>query len=146
MNHFLTPNNGTPNSAYAAVLATAVRLLICGAIVCKTTGPISAGEGRVDVKADADGLMVSENGKPVLYYQRKTKSLDGEFARAHYIHPLYDLDGRAITEDFPADHRHHRGVFWAWHQVWVGDRKIGDPWTTKDFAWGRAESGCAIVG
>lgn len=30
-----------------------------------------------------------------------------------------------ITEDFPSDHGHHRGVFWAWHQVLVGDKVLG---------------------
>ena len=28
----------------------------------------------------------------------------------------------------PADHRHQRGLFWAWHQVWIGEERIGDPW------------------
>ena len=50
-----------------------------------------------------------------------------------------DLDGNVITEDFPADHGHHRGVFWAWHQVVVdvaGQRKsLGDAWLCQDFEW-----------
>ena len=40
-----------------------------------------------------------------------------------------------LTEDFPKDHRHHRGVFWAWHYLAVGDQQIGDPWTCKDIEW-----------
>lgn len=40
-----------------------------------------------------------------------------------------------ITQDFPSDHGHHRGIFWAWHQVWVGDKKLGDPWVCQDFVW-----------
>src|SRR5262249_48094111 len=59
----------------------------------------------------------------------------GQFERANYVHPLYGLDGEILTEDFPADHLHHRGIFWAWHQVIVGGKKIGDPWMAKDFSW-----------
>ena len=56
-------------------------------------------------------------------------------ASRDYVHPLYDLDGKVISEDFPPDHPHHRGVFWAWHQVWVGEKKLGDPWSCKRFIW-----------
>ena len=81
------------------------------------------------------GVLVSEGESKVLFYQRAPKSLDGRFTRAHYVHPLYDLDGHVLTEDFPADHLHHRGIFWAWHQVWVGDVRAGDPWVCQDFQW-----------
>ena len=82
-----------------------------------------------------EGAWVKEGGRKVLFFQRTTKSLDGKYARANYVHPLFDLDGNVLTEDFPADHRHHRGIFWAWHQLWVGDRKIGDGWIAKDLEW-----------
>lgn len=81
------------------------------------------------------GLWVTEGGAKVLFYQRAPKSFEGQFTRSHYVHPLYDLDGEVLSEDFPADHRHHRGIFWAWHQVWVGDTRAGDPWVCKDFQW-----------
>lgn len=116
-------------------IVSASRLFLAASAMCLLTASTSAESGRVEVAADAEGLLASENGMPVLYYQRATKSWDGKFARANYVHPLYDLDGREISEDFPADHRHHRGVFWAWHQLWVGDEQIGDAWTTQDFLW-----------
>lgn len=81
------------------------------------------------------GLLVTEGGAKVLFYQRSSKSFEGQFTRSHYVHPLYDLDGNVLSEDFPADHRHHRGIFWAWHQVWVGDARAGDPWICEDFQW-----------
>ncbi len=71
----------------------------------------------------------------VLFYQRKPKSLDGKYSRCHYIHPLYSLDGQILTEDFPKDHLHHRGIFWAWHQVLVGKKEVGDGWSLKDTSW-----------
>lgn len=95
----------------------------------------SAEDSPFGIKEDADGITVLENGKSVYRFQRSTRSLDGQWPRAGYVHPLYSLHEKVITEDFPSDHRHHRGVFWAWHQVWVGDRKMGDPWLCKDFVW-----------
>lgn len=81
------------------------------------------------------GVLISEGNRKILFYQRRPKSLGGKFERANYVHPLYDLDGNELTEDFPKDHLHHRGIFWAWHQLWVGDRRAGDPWACQDAIW-----------
>lgn len=83
------------------------------------------------VKQDG-GVQFYDGDRPVMFYQRAPKSLDGAYERANYIHPLMGLDGETLTQDFPSDHKHHRGVFWAWHQLWVGDMRAGDAWATKD--------------
>ena len=95
----------------------------------------NGGERRLVAKPTKEGVRVSDGKTDVLFYQRKTKSLAGKFARANYIHPLFDLDGNILTEDFPDDHKHHRGVFWAWHQVLIGDKHIGDAWACERFHW-----------
>jgi hypothetical protein len=82
-----------------------------------------------------DGVWLQEGDARVLFYQRRPKAKDGKHARANYVHPLHGLDGELLTEDFPADHPHHRGVFWAWHQVTVGGTPVGDPWALKDCGW-----------
>ncbi len=64
-----------------------------------------------------EGFLVLEKGHPVLFYRTVPKSLKGKFERTHYIHPLYSLNGEILTEDFPEDHPHHRGIFWVWHQI-----------------------------
>ena len=51
------------------------------------------------------------------------------------------MNGKVLTEDFPDDHLHHRGVFWAWHQIWINGRRIGDPWLLEDFSQDVVESG-----
>jgi hypothetical protein len=81
------------------------------------------------------GAWIKEDGEKVLFYQAQTKSQDGTFPRADYIHPLYNVNGKILTEDFPRDHLHHRGIFWTWHQVLIGDRKMGDAWECRDFVW-----------
>ncbi|MHC4573301.1 MAG: DUF6807 family protein [Planctomycetota bacterium] len=78
------------------------------------------------------GFLVADGEQKVLFYQSKPKSIDGKYLRADYVHPLYGLDGEILTEDFPADHPHHRGIFWAWHQVYVGDKRVGDGWSIQD--------------
>ncbi len=107
--------------------------LICLASWARAADEAVPAAWRVDV--NDQGVAVAEGGRPVLFYQRAPKSLDGRYERAGYVHPLYDLDGNVLSEDFPEDHRHHRGVFWAWHQVWVGQQRVGDPWSIRDFTW-----------
>jgi hypothetical protein len=58
-----------------------------------------------------EGAWIKEDGEKVLFFQAKTKSLDGTFPRADYMHPLYNVNGKILTEDFPRDHLHHRGSF-----------------------------------
>jgi hypothetical protein len=40
-----------------------------------------------------------------------------EFIRSGYIHPLLSPGGKTITEDFPADHLHHKGIWLPWTQT-----------------------------
>jgi len=45
------------------------------------------------------------------------EGIDPKYVRSCYIHPLFSLDGKALTDDFPKDHLHHHGVFWTWPVV-----------------------------
>jgi len=94
----------------------------------------------LSVEYTDDGLWIYEYQEPVLFYNALPKSLDGEYSRSNYIHPLYDLNGALVTEDFPKDHLHHRGIFWTWHQTWIGDKRIGDAWLCEDFSWNVVEA------
>ena len=111
-----------------AVLAASTLLLGCGPTTHQVLNP-------VEIVETNEGFHITEADEKVMSYQRKHKSINGKFLRANYIHPLYGLDGEILTEDFPADHPHHRGIFWAWHQVWLGDKKLGDSWAAQDFFW-----------
>lgn len=81
------------------------------------------------------GYQLTEGGEPRLFYQTTTKSKDGKYPRANYIHPLYDVKGEVITEDFPSDHLHHRGIFWTWHQLYIGGKRVADPWISEGISW-----------
>jgi hypothetical protein len=82
-----------------------------------------------------EGIEISENDKKVLFYQQCPKSLDGKYERAGYMHPLCSLNEKIITEDFPEDHPYHRGIFWAWHQIVLNDKKIADGWACENIFW-----------
>ena len=93
---------------------------------------LSAG-AQVKMQKAEDGLLFTENGENVLFYEINPKNHNGAYERCNYIHPLWGLDGEVLTEDFPADHLHQRGIYWAWHQIWIGDKRIGDGWEIKDY-------------
>jgi len=93
----------------------------------------AAEPSRLRAVTSGQGVEILDGNTPVLFFQQAPKAFEGRFERAGYVHPLYDLDGRVISEDFPDDHRHHRGIFWAWHQLIVGGVQIGDPWICRDF-------------
>jgi hypothetical protein len=87
------------------------------------------------VKTD-EGYQFYEDNSMVLFYRIKPLTTkDGTYSRANYCHPVLGLNGGVITEDFPKDHLHHRGIFWAWHQVYVEDQLIRDMWDCTDFIW-----------
>ena len=74
-------------------------------------------------------IEVRQDTNLVFIYQKKPKTLDGTYVCNNYIHPLYNLNGDVMTEEFPPDHPYHRGVFWAWHQLYVDGKRLGDGWT-----------------
>ena len=65
-------------------------------------------------------LSIREGSSLVLSYRfgdQLPTGIASEQIRSCYIHPLFSLDGTALTVDFPKDHLHHHGVFWTWPVV-----------------------------
>ena len=78
-------------------------------------------------------LELRENGKPVWVYNHGAILKDGvspEFRRSTYLHPVYAPDGTVLTDDFPKDHPHHRGICWSWPIVKF-DGQTHDVWAVK---------------
>ncbi|MCC6729328.1 MAG: PmoA family protein [Chthonomonadales bacterium] len=97
------------------------------AVLADASGGPAAMTARVD---PATGQAeIAEEGRPVLRYLFRTvepgkrlapiapTNLIYARARSDYIHPLYGLDGQELTLDWPRDHPHHRGIYWAWPEV-----------------------------
>ena len=89
--HFVAPPFPTPAQPIDPVPATSVKII-----------------------STADGFVFREGTAQIMAYQLKSKSLEGKFERANYIHPLYDLWGNVLTEDFPKDHPQNPGAPQPW--------------------------------
>jgi len=86
---------------------------------------------RVVAELTPDGVRLEEGGRPVLFYRSRPEP-EREPWRVHYVHPLHSVGGAILTEDAPADHVHHRGVFWAWRRILVDGVQAGDGWVGRD--------------
>ena len=89
--------------------------------------------GQISMERQDEGILIKDGDSDVLFYQIEPKSINGKYLRNNYIHPLWGINGNVLTEDFPEGHLHHRGIFWAWHQIWINGKRIGDGWELKDF-------------
>lgn len=67
-------------------------------------------------------LSLAENGATVLAYHH------GAGRECCYVHPLVSPAGVVLTDDGPVDHKHHRGLFWAWPVMEMGGTRA-DSWT-----------------
>ncbi|MCF8361083.1 MAG: PmoA family protein [Prolixibacteraceae bacterium] len=107
--------------------STFIFLLLMLSIIVHTNAQV------IHFEKDEGGFWIKQGETKVLFFQREVNDSVPEYARNNYFHPVYDLNGNVITEDFPEDHFHHRGIFWAWHQVSVNGEKNCDPWDIKNF-------------
>ncbi|MBN1394157.1 MAG: PmoA family protein [Pirellulales bacterium] len=89
------------------------------------------------VAVDDKSLRVDEGERPVLVYNHgeivgsQVPEHDWRRARSCYVHPVWGLDGERLTDDFPSDHYHHHGIFWAWPHVEIDGRDY-DLWTCSN--------------
>jgi hypothetical protein len=82
---------------------------------------------------DDASLGLWQGDQKLLVYNFGEKSLPDVPAagrRSSYVHPIYGLDGEVLTDDFPADHYHHHGLFWGWPHVKIGNREY-DLWKMR---------------
>jgi hypothetical protein len=109
-------------------------MLAAGILVAIGCAPLllSAGEsGSSPFRFAESGstLHLLEGDRPVLAYNAGIQTKAGVpavLARSCYVHPLYGLDGEVLTDDFPRDHYHHRGLFWAWPHIRIGEKEINN--------------------
>ncbi|MBW8327500.1 MAG: PmoA family protein [Prolixibacteraceae bacterium] len=92
-----------------------------------------SGKAQINMVVKNGGFLFLEGKDSIFFYQKSPKDKDGLYSRCNYIHPLYGPEGSRLTEDFPADHLHHRGIFWAWHQILIDGQSVSDGWELKNF-------------
>ena len=99
-------------------------MLILASCLCASAYSVTAASAEFAFRDDPEtgAMTLYENDAPVFSFVHQARLPDGvdeRFRREGYLHPLYDLDGKSITADFPADHPHHRGAWlsWPWMRV-----------------------------
>jgi hypothetical protein len=99
------------------------RRQILGAAAAACVGrPVAAQEAAAFAAEREEGWISVRNpaGEPVLRYLReavpsgeKGPSVEG----GGFVHPVHTPAGLVVTDLAPADHPHHRGLFFGWVQV-----------------------------
>ncbi|MCX7826151.1 MAG: PmoA family protein, partial [Verrucomicrobiae bacterium] len=93
------------------------------------------------IQADAQGQFydITDEREPVLRYNFGATAVPAgtgtNYARGDYIHPLYGPDREVLTDDYPKDHPHHRGVWWSWPVTRWRD-EVRDIWAVRG-VWSR---------
>ncbi len=99
-------------------------------------------------------LRILDGDAPVLTYNFGDQLKQGvpkNRTRSCYCHPVWAPDGTVLTDDFPKDHYHHRGIFWAWPSMKVRGKTV-QLWHLQGIAqhhakWldRRADAGSALL-
>ena len=96
----------------------------------------------VQVIRDRDRLTISASGRKALTFQGGAGELPSPeikpvFRQGGYIHPVFTPSGKMVTDDYPPDHFHHHGIWFAWTKTEFEGRKP-DFWNVAD-GTGRVE-------
>jgi hypothetical protein len=110
--------------------------------------PENAAAGFRFAAIGEQSLGLWESERPVLVYNHAPVAkpdMPGARPRSCYFHPVYGLDGEVLTDDFPKDHLYHRGMYWAWPHIKIGEKEY-ETWTAPTglavqfVRWGEKEA------
>jgi hypothetical protein len=80
-----------------------------------------------------------EGTLPVLRYNHGTvpppAGVYTNYARGDYLMPVFGPSGELLTDDYPPDHPHHRGLSWSWPVTRWGN-EVRDIWAVRG-VWSR---------
>lgn len=75
--------------------------------------------------------MADTLNSPILTYWYGEPDPVSTLPLNNFIHPLIGLDGEILTDCRPADHIHHRGLFWAWVRHEIEGQSVGNWWIPR---------------
>ena len=80
---------------------------------------VAGSKPGVDLTRRSDGLDFKVGGQTVFSFVTTpagvpAKDIKPIFLRGGYIHPVFTPSGRLVTDDYPSDHYHHHGIWFAW--------------------------------
>jgi hypothetical protein len=53
--------------------------------------------------------------------QLPREAIPDDYRRGSYLHPVHSPSGRRVTDDYPANHLHHHGIWFAWTKTTFND-------------------------
>lgn len=89
----------------------------CGAVVPGSGAKISAGAYTLETETYGKILKAPDGRTVFRYMTRKPEKTNLLAASVCCFHPVNAPSGERVTDLAPGDHRHHRGVFLAWHSM-----------------------------
>jgi hypothetical protein len=96
--------------------------------IVEAAAPPPAASGGVEVHQQGDHLVVLAAGAPVFHFRTRPPAPSAEvperYTRAGYLHPVFTPSGFPVTDDSPADHGHHHGIWTAWTVAEFEGRKL----------------------
>jgi len=116
-------------------------LLAISTIALLATHATLAAEPVMLAQQNTEGQFVDifEGGQLVLRYSHGNvpvpEGVSAAYERGDYINLLYGLDGELLTDDYPHDHPHHRGLGWSWPVTRWKD-EVRDIWAVRG-VWAR---------
>ena len=124
-----------------------MRALIFSLLAVAAVPAVAAGQFQFR-DLNSNSIELTEKGAPVFVFSYGTMLKEDtapDRARCCYLYPVYAPNGVVVTDDFPKDHPHHRGMSWMWPIVIV-DGKTYDLWTIKGILdrfekWERKKAG-----
>jgi hypothetical protein len=105
----------------------------------KTYALVKADElPQASARSEKGAVTLSVFGRTALVYRTEKTSLPPNrpdlkpvFQRGGYIHPVLSPSGKQITDDYPLNHKHHHGIWFAWtHTEFEG--RSPDFWNMGD--------------
>jgi hypothetical protein len=94
----------------------------------------AAAPSSVTSLAGASDVSLAVAGTKLVSFQTEGTLPDGVAAvylRGGYLHPLYSPAGVLVTDDYPASHVHHHGIWSAWTRAQFAGHAI-DFWNMAD--------------
>lgn len=132
--HLSMSGRGLPHSKTRRNPRRLVRFLTWVLILGSATMPAGAADSFRFTNVTDRSVALFEGARPVFVYNHgimpPPEGAPADRARSSYVHPVYGLDGEVLTDDFPKDHYHHRGLFWGWPHVTISGQEH-DLWALR---------------
>jgi Methane oxygenase PmoA len=134
----ISPNPDLHRITRRALAAMTAAWTMAGAALAKEDEVLP-----VTIRQTAGQVVFLVGDREVAAYQTGAAGLPrpeipAAYHRGGYLHPLRTPSGKIVSDDYPADHLHHHGVWMSWSKARSGDRdlnfwEVGKPGARVEF-------------